>query len=91
MSVKIIGIKRQPSAKNPAVMYHTYYYVQSFSDYDLEHAADIKGTACGSEFASVDIGCQVGDEVEFRYGKGFQDKAVLVGCDIIKSATPPAK
>ena len=89
--VKIIGIKSQPSAKNKDVMYHTYYYTQPFSDYDMERAADIRGIACGSEFSTVDIGCQVGDEVEFRYGKGFQDKAVLVGCEILKSATPQTK
>ena len=84
-TVKIIGIKRQPSSKNPEVMYHTYYYTAPHNDYDVEHAKELYGISCGSEFASVDIGCSVGDEVEFRYNKGFQDKAVLVGCQIVKS------
>ena len=85
-TVKIVGIKRQPSSKNPDVMYHTYYFTQPHSEYDMEHAADIHGLSCGSEFCSTDIGCNVGDEVELKYTKGFQDKAVLVGCTIVKPA-----
>lgn len=90
-TVKIIGIKKQPSSKNPDVIYHTYFYTSQFSDYDLEHAQVIQGVSCGSEFANVDIGCQVGDEVEFAYTKGFQDKAVLVGCRIVKPGQVPVQ
>lgn len=85
-TVKIIGIKRTPSSKNPQQLYHNYYYTAPHSAYDLEHATDIQGISCGVEFSMVDIGCKVGDEVEFRYDKGYQDKAVLVGCTMIKPA-----
>ena len=84
MSVVIVGIKRTLSSKNKEVMYHNYYYEEPFSDYDKEHAEHLEGRSCGVEFSTKDIGCKVGDEVEFQYQKGFQDKAVLSGCRIIK-------
>ena len=89
MSVTIIGIKRTVSSKNPNVIYHNYYYEEPFSDYDKEHAEHLEGRSCASEFSSVDIGCKVGDEVEFKYTKGYQDKAVLVGCTVVKPAPDP--
>lgn len=82
-TVKIIGIKSMPSAKNPQITYYNYFYESKFSDYDLEHAARCEGRMCGVEFATVDIGCKVGDEVELKYVKGYQDKAQLVGCTIV--------
>ena len=86
--VKIVGIKKAPSTKDPSKTYYNYYYTGSFSEYEIEHA-DVQGISCGVEFASVDIGCHVGDEVEFKYVKGFQDKATLVGCTIVKPAAAP--
>lgn len=85
-TVKIIGIKRTPSSKNPQQIYHNYYYLASHSQYDIDHAIDIQGKSCGVEFSTVDIGCKVGDEVIFNYIKGFQDKAQLVGCEIVSAA-----
>lgn len=85
-TVKILGIKVTPSSKNPNVVYYNYYYQCGFSDYDKEHATVLLGLMCGCEFSTVDIGCKVGDEVEFKYTKGFQDKAQLVGCTIVKAA-----
>jgi len=85
-TVKIIGIKRTPSSKNPQQLYHNYFYTYPHKQYDIDHAFEIQGIACGVEFSMVDIGCHVGDEVEFRYDKGFQDKAVLVGCTVVKPA-----
>lgn len=82
--VKIVGIKVTPSKKDSNILYFNYYWTGKFSAYDLEHSANIAGCSCGVEFSSVDIGCHVGDEVEFKYTKGFQGKATLVGCTIIK-------
>lgn len=82
--VKIVGIKVMPSSKDPNKLYYNYYWTGKFSTYELEHSQNIAGCSCGVEFSSVDIGCHVGDEVEFKYAKGFQDKATLVGCSIIK-------
>ena len=86
--VKILGIKVTPSSKNKDVHYFTYFYQGEYSDYDKEHAVDLSGKPCGSEFSTVDIGCNVGDIVEFKYIKGYQDKAQLVGCTVVKPAVP---
>lgn len=90
-TVKIIGIKATPSTKNPEVLYYNYFYTTRHSDYDCEHAKVLTGIACGTEFSTTDIGCKVGDEVEFKYIKGYQDKAQLVGCTIITAAPEPVK
>ena len=83
---KIIGIKAVQSKKNKDVTYYTYFYTSAHSNYDVENASYLVGLACGSEFTSTDIGCNVGDEVEFFYSKGFEDKAVLAGCRVVKPA-----
>ena len=85
MSQKIVGIKITKSADGTRT-YHNYFYTELFSDYDREHAQVIDGVQTGTEYSGVDIGCQVGDEVEFKYVKGFQGKAQLAGCTIIKPA-----
>ena len=87
-AVTIIGIKKAPSKKNPNVMYFTYYYTGVFSDYELENSETI-GQSCGSEFSTKDIGCKVGDRVEFLYERGFQDKAQLCGCNVVNPAPVP--
>lgn len=84
--VKIIGIKVTPSSKDPSRLFYNYYYTGKFSSYEVDHSKELAGSSCGVEFSSVDIGCYVGDEVEFKYAKGFQDKATLVGCTIIMIA-----
>lgn len=84
-TVKIIGIKVTPSKKNTGQFYYTYYYTENFSDYDME-SSEVYGIACGSEFTTVNLGCKVGDEVELIYRKGFQNKAQLCGCNIVKAA-----
>lgn len=86
-TVKIIGIKVAPSSKDPSKVYRTYYFTGSFSSYELEHS-DVQGKTCGSENTILDLNCQIGDEVELVYQKGFQDRAVLVGCNIVKPAVP---
>lgn len=86
-TVKIIGIKVTSSSKDPSKVYRTYYFTGNYSSYELEHF-NVQGKTCGSENTSLDLNCQLGDEVEFVYQKGFQDKAVLVGCNIVKPYAP---
>lgn len=88
MSQKIVGVKITKSADGTKT-YHNYFYTERFSDYDYEHAQIIEGVQAGVEYSGTDIGCQVGDEVEFKYAKGFQGKAQLVGCTVIKPAAQP--
>ena len=88
MSQTIVGIKKTKST-NGDKTYFNYYYQESFSDYDCEHAEALQGVQTGTEFSYTDIGCKVGDVVEFEYTKGFQGKATLKGCKIIKAADQP--
>lgn len=89
MSQIITGIKVSKKAGTDNVFYHNYYYTESFSNYDAEHAERLEGVQTGVEFSFEDIGCHVGDEVDFKYTKGFQGKAQLIGCTIIKAAPQP--
>lgn len=84
-TVKIVGIKATPSSKDPSRIYRTYYFTGRFSSYDLDHS-DVQGIICGYESTGLDLNCQVGDEVELKYNKGFNGSAVLVGCTVIKPA-----
>lgn len=81
---KIVGIKIATS-KDGKKKYFTYYWVGAHKDYDLEHA-ECYGNTAGEDSSAVDIGAQVGDEVIFYYEKGYEDKATLVGCQIVKPA-----
>lgn len=84
-SVKIVGIKKSPSSKNPEVTYYNYYYLGNYTEYDINNS-EVFGIPAGAEFSNIDIGCNVGDIVEFKYRKGFQDKAQLIGCTILQAA-----
>lgn len=83
--VKIIGIRISQS-KDGQRTYYNYFYTKPFGQYDIDNS-EVYGLSCGTEFSGADLGCKVGDEVEFRYAKGFGDKARLVGCTVVKSAT----
>ncbi len=91
MSVKIIGIKKQPSKNNPSRVGCTVYFTQPFDDYSLKNAEELKGIMCGFEFTYEDIDVTPGDEVELLYKKGFQGTAVLSGVTKVKPAAPAAK
>lgn len=85
-AVKIIGIRKFRS-KDGQRDYYNYFYTKPFTAYEQDNSDDVAGLSCGMEFSSTDLGCYLGDEVEFRYTKGFGDKARLVGCTILKAAT----
>lgn len=84
-TVKIIGIKAFKS-KASGKMGFTYYFIQDFTDYELENSEVIEGKSCDSEYSGTDYGVKIGDEVELQYTKGFQDKAQLVGMNVVKAA-----
>lgn len=88
--VKIIGIKQTQNAKNADVTNYNYYYTKPYTQYEMDNSISIQGVACDSEFTMTDIGCEVGDEVELFYRKGYMDKAQLVGCNIVKKGKPAA-
>ena len=86
-TVKIVGIKKMLKKDTKDQYYFNLYYTQPFSQYDVDNAADLFGVGVGTEFAREDYGVHVGDEVEFLYTKGFQDKAYLAGVKIVKPAS----
>lgn len=89
MSQIIVGIKVTKKKGSNDVFYHNYFYEEPFSTYDKDNAEHLEGRQVGVEFSYEDIGCHVGDEVEFEYTKGFQGKAQLTGCKIIKASPQP--
>ena len=89
-TVKIVGIKKMLKKDTKDQFYYNLYYTELFSQYDVENAVELTGLQVGTEFARDDYGVHVGDEVEFLYTKGFQDKAYLAGVRIVKPATASA-
>lgn len=87
--VKIVGIKQMLKKDTKDQYYYNLYYTQPFSQYDVDNAVNLSGVCVGTEFAREDYGVHVGDEVEFLYTKGFQDKAYLVGVKVVKAASVP--
>lgn len=85
-TVKIVGIKKMLKKDTKDQYYFNLYYTQPFSQYDVDNAVDLSGVCVGAEFAREDYGVHVGDEVEFLYTKGFQDKAFLAGVKVVKAA-----
>lgn len=88
-TVKIVGIKQMLKKDTKDQYYYNLYYTQLFSQYDVDNAVNLSGVCVGTEFAREDYGVHVGDEVEFLYTKGFQDKAYLAGIKVVKAASVP--
>ena len=86
-TVKIVGIKKMLKKDTKDQYYFNLYYTQPFTQYDKDNAVDLSGVCVGAEFAREDYGVHVGDEVEFLYTKGFQDKAYLAGVKVVKPAS----
>lgn len=86
-TVKIVGIKKMLKKDTKDQFYFNLYFTQPFSQYDVDNATVLSGVCVGTEFAREDYGVHVGDEVEFLYIKGFQDKAYLAGVKIVKPAS----
>ncbi len=65
------------------------YYTTAFSDYEKNSAEDMSGVKTGNEYIRGTVDVAVGDEVRFVYEKGFQDKAVCTGLEVIQSFKKP--
>ena len=86
-TVKIVGIKKMLKKDTKDQFYYNLFYTAPFSQYDVDNAFDLSGVQVGTEFAREDYGLHVGDEVEFLYTKGFQDKAYLAGVRMVKPSS----
>ncbi len=88
MQVTILGIRKSKN-KDKTRDYFNYFYSRSFTDYEAgvtDPDVIAQGLYCGSEFTGKQLDCKVGDTVELYFEPGFQGKAVLSGCRVVKSA-----
>ncbi|MBR6380497.1 MAG: hypothetical protein IKS07_02310 [Lachnospiraceae bacterium] len=89
MQVTILGIRKSKN-KDKTRDYFNYYVSRPFSDYEAganDPDVHAQGVFCGAEFSTVELNCKVGDVVELHYQPGFQGKAVISGCSVIKPAS----
>lgn len=70
--MKVVGIKKVEGKEGR--VYVTFYCVRPFSDYDNENSLSAVGDAVETVSASDDFGVQIGDAVEFKYGKAIPTK-----------------
>lgn len=83
MKVIIIGVKKA-TTKNGRNFWE-YYYQKPFSDYDINNS-DCIGNSVGTEFSYRDYNLKPGDECDFQYEPGYNDKATLTDVKVLKSA-----
>lgn len=90
MRVIIIGVKRSEYKGKDQSQKVGYNYcgLKEFTRYELENA-QCEGQDVIREWSSIDFNIHPGDEVEFIYEPGFQDKATLVDVKVIKIADNP--
>lgn len=69
--MQIVGIKQAKSKKTDKV-YTTYYGMTPFSDYELENC-ETEGCAVEQVTTSEKFDINIGDIVEFNYGKAIGD------------------
>lgn len=88
----VIGIRRARSKKSDAV-WTTYHCKKEFSDYELENSDEIIGKAVEVVMTSADFSIEIGDEVQFFYGKAIGDYQPVVDFKMIRKADSkqPAK
>lgn len=60
------------------------YFSTAFSEYECDSANSVSGVKTGNEYIRGEVAVSVGDEVVFLYEKGFQDKAVCSGLEVVK-------
>ncbi len=69
---KVLGIKRTPS-KDGDKEYITFNCSHPYTDYELENS-NCQGLSVEFVQASEDFGINIGDVVEFKYGKAIPMK-----------------
>lgn len=83
MKVIILGIRKGTTKGGRS--FCNYYFQKPFTDYDVENS-DCAGMMTGIEFSYTDYNLKPGDECDFRYEPGFQDKATLSDVVVLKDA-----
>lgn len=83
MKATVMGL-RVVDSKNSGKVATMVYYSTAFSDYEVDSANSVSGVKVGSEYIRGEVAVSVGDEVVFNYERGFQDKAVCSGLEVVK-------
>lgn len=90
MRVTIIGVKKT-DYKGKDGQLKTGFNIcgtKEFTRYELENA-DCEGQDVVREWTNIDFNVHPGDEVEFIYEPGFQDKATLVDIKVLSFGDNP--
>lgn len=90
MRVTVIGVKRSEYKGKDQQMKTGFNYcgLKEFTRYEMENA-QCEGQDVIREWSNIDFNIHPGDEVEFIYEPGFQDKATLVDIKVIKIGDNP--
>lgn len=86
----VIGIKAVKSKKTGNIWY-TYYVTNAFSNYELENSEFCEGVSCESVGSGVDFGLNIGDKVEFNYGRAIGDFQPVKSVTIVSLAAEGKK
>lgn len=78
----VIGIRRTKSKKSDAI-WTTYFCTKPFTDYELENSDEIVGSSVEIVTTSEDFPIQMGDEVQFFYGKAMGDYQPVIDFKMI--------
>ncbi len=84
MSKKVVGIEKKVSGKTQKE-YFMLHTTEDFNEKDKESSTGVK---TASEYVPADVmpdNITIGCQVNFYYEKGFQDKAFLVGVQVVAS------
>ena len=90
MRVTMIGVKKSEYKGKDGQLKTGFNYcgLKEFTRYEMENA-QCEGQDVIREWSNIDFNIHAGDEVEFIYEPGFQDKATLVDIKFIKIADNP--
>lgn len=90
MRVTIIGVKKSDYKGKDGKMKAGFNIcgTKEFTRYELENA-DCEGKDVVREWTNIDFNVHPGDEVEFIYEPGFQDKATLVDIKVLSFRDNP--
>lgn len=90
MRVILVGVKKSEYRGKDQTQKVGFSYcgLKEFTRYEMENA-QCEGQDVIREWSNIDFNVHPGDEVEFIYEPGFQDKATLVDIKVIKFADNP--
>lgn len=83
MKVIILGVKK--GTTKGGNNFFQYYFKKPFTDYEVENS-ECLGMMTGAEFSYTDYNLKPGDECDFQYEPGYQNKATLSDVVVLKEA-----